>query len=172
MKFPVSANTGRLWTKRRSLGYIRNRSFASYFIPPDMSVSPRHESIPVCVRKPLGRPASADTVKDFKVLPQSTFGGPAPEADIPVTTLDPSPASLRIDVLSHGADERHIEEGQEGRIGEHASVNVFEEFLSPFRVQRLSRSVSRMAALPAHRLDELLRWNWTPRASAISARAA
>jgi hypothetical protein len=31
---------------------------------------------------------------------------------------------------------------------------------------------ARIASRPAHRLDELLPWNWTPSASTISARAA
>jgi len=36
----------------------------------------------------------------------------------------------------------------------------------------LSDVLSRIAAHPAHRLDELLPWNWMPPASAISVRAA
>jgi transposase len=36
----------------------------------------------------------------------------------------------------------------------------------------LTDVLSRIAAHPAHRLDEFLPWNWTPRASAISAQAA
>jgi transposase len=36
----------------------------------------------------------------------------------------------------------------------------------------LADVLTRIAAYPAHRLDELLPWNWTPPASAISVRAA
>ena len=36
----------------------------------------------------------------------------------------------------------------------------------------LADVLSRIAAHPAHRLDELLPWNWMPPASAISVRAA
>jgi hypothetical protein len=36
----------------------------------------------------------------------------------------------------------------------------------------LADILARIAAHPAHRLDELLPWNWIPSASAISARAA
>ena len=34
------------------------------------------------------------------------------------------------------------------------------------------RDVSRIAAHPAHRLDELLPWNWTRKVSSVSAQAA
>jgi transposase len=36
----------------------------------------------------------------------------------------------------------------------------------------LADVLSRIAADPSHRLDELLPWNWTPPAPAISVRAA
>jgi transposase len=36
----------------------------------------------------------------------------------------------------------------------------------------LADVLSRIASYPAHRLDELLPWNWMPLASAISVRAA
>ena len=36
----------------------------------------------------------------------------------------------------------------------------------------LADVLSRIAAHPAHRLDELLPWNWTPSGSAICAQAA
>jgi hypothetical protein len=36
----------------------------------------------------------------------------------------------------------------------------------------LTDVLSRIAANPAHRLDELLPWNWKPRAAILSAQAA